>query len=99
MNNSACSTPTFNDSEGDDSSQKKVKLKNKTIKFHKVGLLNIKFQQNIMDDIDLEAEDMNKEIIKCFEKYIKEPIQKGEGYLPAKVVDEFINQIYHYWIL
>ena len=51
-----------------------------------------------MDDINLRSNNLDEQIIKCFEKYINEPIPDGEALLPDKVLDKSLDLIYKHFI-
>ncbi len=51
-----------------------------------------------MDDINLRSNNLDEQIIKCFDKYINEPIPDGGGVLPNKVLDKSLDLIYKHLI-
>ena len=57
-----------------------------------------KKQVDIMDDINLRSNNLDEQIIKCFDKYLNEPIPDGGGVLPNKVLDKSLDLIYKHLI-
>jgi len=51
-----------------------------------------------MEDINLNAENFEEEVVKCFEKYLNEPMPVGVGIFPDTVIDKVIDILCKYWI-